>query len=101
MTMKYFELVKIYVNNGACPPGGMATTSAMTSNPDQAMGEEYWKTVLDMADARNLHPVADRSLPEAVAATWKVHRLREILPTASWVPDYSEIPVIQQRLRHI
>jgi CubicO group peptidase (beta-lactamase class C family) len=27
-----------------------------------------------------------RILSEAVAATWKVHRLREILSTTSWVP---------------
>jgi hypothetical protein len=36
-----------------------------------------------------------RSLPEAVAATWKVHRLFEILPTTSWVLGYYENPVTQ------
>jgi hypothetical protein len=28
-----------------------------------------------------------RILPEAVAATWEVHRLREILPTTSREPS--------------
>jgi hypothetical protein len=32
-------------------------------------------------------------LPKVVAATWKVHRLREILPTALRVPGYSEKPI--------
>jgi hypothetical protein len=48
---------------------------------------------LDMAvepDARSLDSKAARILPEAVAATWVVHRLREILPIASRVPGYSE-----------
>jgi hypothetical protein len=39
---------------------------------------------------RSLDHVAARSLPEVVAAMWKVRRLREILPMASLVPGYSE-----------
>jgi K+-transporting ATPase c subunit len=37
---------------------------------------------------------------EAVAATWEVHRLWEILPTASRVPCYSKKPVTQKRSSH-
>jgi hypothetical protein len=62
-------------------------------NPDLAVGEECYKTDLDMAvgeGARSLDRVVATSLPKAVAATCKVHRLRKILPMASWVPGYSE-----------
>jgi hypothetical protein len=50
------------------------------------------------ADSSSLDPKAVRILPEA--ATWEVHRLREILPTASRVPSYSEKPIIQKRSSH-
>jgi hypothetical protein len=42
--------------------------SVMTSNPDPSVGEECWKTDLDTTVGDG-----DRSLPKAVAATWKVH----------------------------
>jgi hypothetical protein len=45
--------------------------SVTISNPDPAVRE----------GARSLDRVAARCLLEAVAATWKVHWLREILPT--------------------
>jgi hypothetical protein len=44
-------------------------------------------------DVSSLDPKAVRILSEAVTAMWEVHRLREILPTASRVPGYSEKPV--------
>jgi hypothetical protein len=62
-------------------------------NPDLAVGEECYKTDLDMAvgeGARSLDHVVATSLPKAVAVTCKVHRLQKILPIASWVPGYSE-----------
>jgi hypothetical protein len=52
-------------------------------------------------DARTLNLKATRILPETVAVTWEVHRLREILPTTSRVPDYSEKPITQKRLSHM
>jgi hypothetical protein len=60
------------------------------------VGEECLQADLDTAvgaDASSLDTKAARILPEAMAATWEVHRLWEILPTASRVPDYSEKPV--------
>jgi hypothetical protein len=48
--------------------------------------------------ARSLDCVVVRSLSEAVAIMWKVHRLWEILPMASWVPGYSENNITQQSL---
>jgi hypothetical protein len=50
---------------------------------------------------RILDPMAAKSLLEAVAAMCKVHRLREILTMTSWVLDYSENPITQQRLSHV
>jgi hypothetical protein len=41
------------------------------------------------ADTRSLNPKAARILQEAMAATWEVHRLQEILPTTSRGPIYS------------
>jgi hypothetical protein len=41
-------------------------------------------------DASSLDPKAARILLEVVPATREVHQLREILPTASRVPGYSE-----------
>jgi hypothetical protein len=72
------------------------TTSVMASNLDPVVGEECENIDLDTTVgevARSLNLLAARSLLEAVAATWKVHRLREILPTTSWVPSYSENPI--------
>jgi hypothetical protein len=47
------------------------------------VGEECWKADLDTVvgeGARSLNLKAARILLEVVAAMWKVHRLREILP---------------------
>jgi hypothetical protein len=66
------------------------------SSPDPSVGEEGLQADLDMAvgaDGSSLDP-------KAVAATWEVHRLREILPTTSRVPGYSEKPITQKRLSH-
>jgi hypothetical protein len=74
-------------------------TSVMTSTPELSLGEECLQADLDTGvgdDARRLDPNAARILPEVVAATWEVHQLREILPTASRVPSYSEKPVTQK-----
>jgi hypothetical protein len=79
------------------------TTSVLASTHDLSVGEECLQADLDMvvgADASSLDLKAARILPEAVATTWEVHRLREILPTASRVPDYSEKSVIQKRSSH-
>jgi hypothetical protein len=51
-------------------------------------------------DASSLDPMVARILQEAVAAMWEVHRLWEILPTASRVPGYSEKLVTQKILSH-
>jgi hypothetical protein len=67
--------------------------SVATSNPDPVVGEECWKTDLEVAVARSLHLVVARIQQEVVVATWKVDRLWEILPMISWVPDYSKNPV--------
>jgi hypothetical protein len=86
------------------PLGGAAHGITTASSPDLAVGEECWKTDLDTTvgeGSRSLDCVADRSLLEAVAVAWKIHWLRDILPIASWVPNYSENPVTQQRLSHV
>jgi hypothetical protein len=89
----------------ACPPGGVPTTTALASSPDLSVGEEGLQADLDTAveaDASSLDSKAARILPEAVAATWEVHRLREILSTASRIPGYSEKPVTQKnRVIHV
>jgi hypothetical protein len=77
--------------------------TASTSSPDPSVGEEGLEADLDTTvgvDASSLDPKAARILLEVVAATWEVHRLWEILPTASRVPCYSEKPVTQKRLSH-
>jgi hypothetical protein len=51
--------------------------------------------------ARSMNLKVARILPEAVVATWKVHRLWEILRTTSWESGYSENPVTQQRSSHV
>jgi hypothetical protein len=74
--------------------------SVMASTPNLYVGEEYRKAKLDMAmgeDARSLNLKTARILPEAVVATWEVHRLRELLPTTSRVHGYSEKHVTQKR----
>jgi hypothetical protein len=73
------------------------------SSPDPSVGEEGLQADLDTnvgADASSLDPKAARILSEVVAATREVHQLREILPTASRVPSYSEKHVTQKRLSH-
>jgi hypothetical protein len=72
------------------------TASATTSTPDPFVGEQSLQDDLDTGveeDARSLDPKAARILPEVVAATWEVHQLREILPTALRVPAYFKKPV--------
>jgi hypothetical protein len=72
--------------------------SVIASNPAPAVGEECWKTGMTMIvgeGTRSRDRVVARSLPEAVVVMWKVYRLWEILPIASWVSDYSENPVTQ------
>jgi hypothetical protein len=66
------------------------TTSVSTSTPDPSVGEECLQADLDVAVGAN----ASSLDPKTVAATWEVHRLQEILPTASRVTGYSEKPVI-------
>jgi hypothetical protein len=87
--------------DSASPPLEIPTTSAST--PDPSVGEESLQADLDMAvgaDASSLDLKATRILLEAVAATWEVHQLWEILPTASRVPDYSKKLVTQKRSSH-
>jgi hypothetical protein len=75
------------------------TASVMTSTFDPSVGEECLQPDLDTSvgeDVRSLDLKAARILSEAVAATWEVHRLWEILPIASRVPGYSEKPVTQK-----
>jgi hypothetical protein len=76
----------------------LSTVMATASNPDLGVGEECRRVDLNAAvgeGARSMDLLVARSLPEAVAATWKVHRLFEILPTTSWVLGYYENPVTQ------
>jgi hypothetical protein len=73
--------------------------AVMASSPDLSVGEEGLQD-LDTAvgvDTSSLDLKAARIVPEAVAATWEVHQLWEILPIASRVPGYSEKPVTQKR----
>jgi hypothetical protein len=77
--------------------------AALASSPDLSVGEEGLQADLDMAvgaDASSLDPKVARILLEAVAATWEVHQLQEILPTTSRVPGYSKKPVTQKRSSH-
>jgi hypothetical protein len=50
------------------------------------------------ADVSSLNPKTARILPEAVVAMWEVHRLWEILFTASRVPGDFEKPITQKRM---
>jgi hypothetical protein len=73
------------------------------STANLCVGQECLQADLDMlvgADASSPDPKAAEILSEAVAATWEVHRLQEVLPTASKVPDYSKKPVTQKRSSH-
>jgi hypothetical protein len=68
----------------------------VASSPDPSMGKEGLQADLDTAvgaNASSLNPKAARILPKAVAATWEVHQLWEILSTTLRVPDYSEKPI--------
>jgi hypothetical protein len=79
----------------------MAVVAA--TSPDPSVGEEGLQADLDMAvgvDASSLDPKSARILLKAVAATWEVHWLREILPTASRVPGYSKKLVTQNISSH-
>jgi hypothetical protein len=67
-----------------------AVTSSLQSDLDRAVGE----------NARSLDLKAARILPKAVAGTWEVYRLRDILPTTSRVPGYSEKSVTQKTWSH-
>jgi hypothetical protein len=72
----------------------------VTSSPDPSVGEEGLQADLDTtvgAGASSLDPKAARILPEAVAAMWEVHQLREILPIASRVYGYFEKPISQKK----
>jgi hypothetical protein len=67
--------------------------SVMASAPNPSVGEECRKADLDMTmgeDARSLNLWAVKIMSEVVATMWEVHRLRDILPTTSRVPGYSE-----------
>jgi hypothetical protein len=79
-------------------------SSVMASTPNPSVGEECLQADLDTAvgaNGRSLDPKAATSPPEAVAATWEVHRLQEILPTTSRLLGYSEKPITQKRLSHV
>jgi hypothetical protein len=76
----------------------ISTVSESNSTPNPSVGE-CLQADLDMAigaDASSLDPKVARTLPETVAATWEVHRLQEILSTASRVSGSSEKPVTQK-----
>jgi hypothetical protein len=73
------------------------------SSPDPSMGKECLQADLDTTvgdDASSLDLKAARILAEAVEATWEVHRLLEILPTALRMHGYSEKPITQKRSSH-
>jgi hypothetical protein len=77
------------------------TTAVATNSPDPSVGEEGLQADLDTAirvDASCLDLKVARILSEAVVATWEVHRLWQILPTASRVPGYSEKPITQKNM---
>jgi hypothetical protein len=73
------------------------------SSPDPSVGEDDLQADLDIvvgADVSSMYPKAARILSEAVTATWEVHRLQEILLTASRMPGYFEKHVAQKRSSH-
>jgi hypothetical protein len=62
----------------ACPPVKLSTASVIASNPDPAVGEECRKADLDTTvgeGTKSMDLKVARILPEAVPATWNVHRL--------------------------
>jgi hypothetical protein len=71
----------------------VSTASAVASNLDPTLGEECWKTDLEVVSARSLHPMVAKIQLQVVVTTWKVDWPWEILPMTSWVHDYSENPV--------
>jgi hypothetical protein len=74
----------------------ISMASASASTLDLSVGEEGLQADLDKTigvDASSLDPKVARILPEAVAARWEVHQLREILPIASRVHVCSQKPV--------
>jgi hypothetical protein len=74
-------------------PTASALALVSASTPDPSMGQECLQADLDTvvgADASSLDPKVARIMSEAVVATWEVHRLWEILSTASRVLGYSE-----------
>jgi hypothetical protein len=82
----------------------LPTASVTASTPHPYVGEECRKDDLDMTvgeDARSLNLKVARILTEVVAATWEVHRLREVLPMTLRMSDYSENPVTQKRPIHV
>jgi hypothetical protein len=84
------------IQRAAAPALQVEIPTVSASTPDPSMGEEGLQADLDTtvgADSSSLDLKAVTILSEAVVATWEVHRLREILPTASRVPGYSEKPV--------
>jgi hypothetical protein len=73
----------------------MASASSNTLDPSVVV--ECLQSNLDTVvgvDVSSLDPKVARILSEAMAATWEVHRLQEILLTASRMPGYSEKPII-------
>jgi hypothetical protein len=90
--------------DNTCPLGGGPHDIDDDQYPDLSMGEECLQADLDTGvreDAKSLDPKVARILPKAVAATWEVHQLWEILPTASSIPGYSKKPVTQKRPSHV
>jgi hypothetical protein len=74
------------------------TAAAAASSPDPSVGKEGLQADLDTVvgvNASSLDPKAVRILSEAVATTWEVDWLHEILAIASRVHDYYEKPVTQ------
>jgi hypothetical protein len=69
------------------------TASMTASNSDPTAGEECWKTDVEVAGARSLHPMVAKIQLEALAAMWKVDQLWEILTTTSRVLDYYKNPI--------
>jgi hypothetical protein len=91
------------IQRAAAPVLQVEIPTAAASSRDPSVGEEGLQADLDTAvraDTSSMDPKAARILSEAVAATWEVHRLREVLPTTSRVPGYSEKPVTQKRSWH-
>jgi hypothetical protein len=80
------------------------TTVVVANSPDPSVMDDGLQADLDtiaQAHAKSLDPNVARILPEAVVATWEVHRVQEILlSTVALVPGYCEKPVTQKRSSH-